>query len=81
MGKNSENFKQSLSEMKKFLTSRQQFSVLANKCEVSLRTVYNTFEAESFEDLKGKQINVYRAAIELVNEIKSLPHQADAALK
>ena len=81
MSKELESFKQSLNEMKEFLSSRKQFTLLAKNSEVSLRTVYDTFEAESFNKLTGKQLAVYRKAIEMVNEIKSLPQQASEALK
>ena len=80
MGKNSESFKQTLNDMKEFLSTRKQFSLLAENSRVSLRTVYDTFEAESFNDLTGKQLAVYRTAIEMVKEIKSLPQQATEAL-
>lgn len=80
MGKNVENFRQSLCDMKEFLSSRKQMKALAEKSNVSLRTVYDTFNASSFEDMKGKQLDVYRMAIQMVTEIKSLPQQADEAL-
>jgi len=74
-------FKQNLIEIQEFLSSRKQLSVLANKCKVSLRTVYNTFEANEFDHLKGKQIDVYRESINMITEIKSLQNQATDALK
>jgi len=81
MVNNEKTFKQNLNEIQEFLSSRKQLSVLAVKCNVSLRTVYNTFETTEFDDLKGKQIKVYRMAINMVTEIKSLQEQATDALK
>jgi len=75
-----ESFKQSLNEMKEFLTTRKKLSELAAKSNVSLRTVYNTFDAKEFNDMKGRQIDVYRNAIEMINEINSLQKQSTDAL-
>lgn len=79
MGKFSE--KNQLKEMRDFLSEKKQITILAQKSSVSLRTVYDTFANSCPEDLKGKQLIVYRKAIELINEIKSLPSLATEALK
>lgn len=73
--------KNQLKEMHEFLASRKQLTVLAERAEVSLRTVYDTFYRTSSEELKGKQLIVYRKAIELINEINELPTLAGNALK
>jgi hypothetical protein len=80
MGKTEVNFKQSLNEMQEFLSSRKKITELAEKANVSLRTVYDMFAVEKFKELKGKQIDAYRCAIEMINEINSLQKQAIDAL-
>lgn len=81
MVKEKENFKQSLIEMQEFLSTRKQMGNLAKESGTSLRTVYDTFAVNSFNDLKGKLLIVYRTAIKMIKEIKSLPEQANQALK
>jgi hypothetical protein len=80
MGKNSENFKKNLEEVKSFLSEKKQITTLAERAGVSTRTVYNVFNAESFEELNGIKLDVYRHAIKLVEEIKSLPMLAEEAI-
>lgn len=74
------NVKNQLKEMQEFLASKKQLGVLAQRAGVSLGTVYGTFDVEDFESLKGKQLTVYQTAVELINEIKSLPAMAAEAL-
>lgn len=76
-----DNFKDNLKSIGEFITSRQKLGELAKRTETSLSTVYETFKVETFEQLSGKKLDVYRNAIQMVNEIKSLPQQAKDALK
>jgi len=76
-----ENFKDNLKSIGEFIAARQKLGELAKRAETSLSTVYETFKVENFESLSGKKLDVYRIAIEMVNEIKSLPQQATDALK
>lgn len=76
MGKNSESFKIELNEIRSFLAEKKQLPILAERAGVTVRTVYNTFNEQSFDDLKGDRLNVYREAIKLVEEIKNLPLKA-----
>lgn len=73
--------KNQLEEMQNFLSEKKLITILAQKSDVSTRTVYDTFANSSPDDLKGKQLTVYRNAIELINEIKSLPRLAAEALE
>lgn len=75
-----ENFKENLSEIKKILTEKKQISTLAERSGVSVRTVYDTFESESFSELSGKKLTVYRTAIQMIEEISALPAMAENAL-
>lgn len=54
---------------------------LMDRADVSRNTVIATFENESFDDLKGKQLAVYREAVKMIEEINSLPKRAEKALK
>ncbi len=78
MGKTSE--KNQLLTMREFLADRKQITTLAERSGVSVRTVYDTFTQASPDLLKGKQLVVFRKAIELINEIKSLPDLAMKAI-
>lgn len=73
--------KQHLREMMAFINEKGLMNRLCEKANVSRNTVVATFEAESFEDLKGKQLIVYQAAIELMEQIKQLPAKAEELLK
>ena len=70
-----------LKEMQLFLADKKQLTVLAERAGVSIRTVYDTFDCEDFEKLKGKQLTVAQKAIDLINEIKNMPDAARDALK
>lgn len=74
------DFKTQLNQMREFLASKSLMKELAERADVNTGTVYNTFSAEKFEDLKGKQITVYQKAIEIIEEVKSLPEKASAVL-
>lgn len=50
------------------------------RADASRSTVNVTFENESFDDLRGKQIIVYREAVKLIEEINMLPKRAAEAL-
>lgn len=70
----------SLLEIKKFLVKKKKFEELSSIANVSLSTVYNTFRHKDVDDLVGDQITVFKCAITLVNEIKSLQELAELAL-
>lgn len=80
MGKKQDNFKETLNGIQEILVAKKQFQNLASRSGVSLRTVYSTFDVESFEELKGKQLAVYQEAIVLVEEINNLPQRAENAI-
>jgi len=80
MGKNQDNFKETLNGIQKFLSEKKQLKNLADRSGVSLRTVYDTFEVESFSQLAGKQLAVYQTSILMVEEIKKLPQLAENAI-
>ncbi len=79
MGK-SETFN-TLKEMQEFLSERKQITVLAEMSKVSLRTVYDTFNAPDIDKLSGKQLTVALKAVELIKQIKSMPEEAQNLLK
>jgi len=83
MTQNQENakFRENLKSISEFLAQKQKLSELASQAKTSLTTVYDTFKVESFEQLSGKKLDVYQKAIEMVNQIKSLPQQANEAIK
>lgn len=56
------------------------FPELMLRADASRSTVNVTFENESFDDLRGKQIIVYREAVKLIEEINMLPKRAAEAL-
>jgi len=81
MGKNLENFKSDLKEIQVFLSTRKKLGDLALQAGVGPTTVSETFKAKSFDELIGKKLDVYQKAIEMVTQIKSLPQQANEAIK
>jgi methylphosphotriester-DNA--protein-cysteine methyltransferase len=83
MKENQENemFRDNLKTISEFLAQKQKLSELASQAKTSLTTVYETFKVESFELLAGKKLDVYQKAIEMVKQIKSLPQQANDAIK
>jgi predicted DNA-binding protein YlxM (UPF0122 family) len=76
-----EQFKENLKLISEFLAQKQKLSELAAETKTSLSTVYDTFKVERFEQLSGKKLDVYQKAIEMVKQIKSLPQQANEAIK
>jgi hypothetical protein len=42
--------------------------------------VYNTFNSQSYDEIKGARLKVYKEAIKMVDEIKSLPAQSAEVL-
>ena len=81
MGKNEKTFKDELMEIRDYLKEKKQLQVLADRTGVTPRTVSNTFDlTNSFDELKGDRLNVYRNAIILMEEIKSLPDKATIVL-
>lgn len=79
MGKN--EFRETLTEIKTILTQKKQIKELSQRSGSSLRNVYRTFEASSFDDLVGKKLTVYKVAIEMVRELNSLQNQAKDVIK
>ena len=78
MGKSQQ---QTLKEMQEFLSEKKMISVLAEISGVSTRTVYDTFAANNFDELKGKKLQVAQDAIELIQKIKNMPEAAADVLK
>jgi len=81
MGKNLDTFKKDLTEIQSFLSTRKKLNELAVLAGVGLTTVNDTFKVKNFDELVGKRLDVYQKAIEMVNQIKSLPQQANEAIK
>lgn len=79
MGNSSE--KNQLKEIKEFLSERKLISELARRAGVGVRTVYDTFAQASVEELKFKQILIFKTAIEMIAEIKQLPELAKKTLE
>lgn len=73
--------KKQLKEMRDFLSERKMISELAKRAGVGVRTVYDTFAQASAEELKFKQILVFKTAIEMIAEIKQLPELAKKTLE
>ena len=73
-------FKKQLNEIKELLSQKKKFNELCRRANVSLRTIYNTFDANSFDELKGVRLDVYKEAIKMVDEINSLQAMAAEAL-
>lgn len=73
-------FKEQLKEMQAIISEKKWLSVLATRSGVEVRTVYNTFNAESYDEIKGARLKVYKEAIKMVDEIKSLPAQSAEVL-
>jgi len=78
MGKSQQ---QTLKEMQEFLSEKKMISVLAEISGVSTRTVYDTFAANNFDELKGKKLQVAQDAIDLIQKIKNMPEAAADVLK
>ena len=75
-----ENFKENLKAISEFLAQRSKLGELAKNTRTSLSTVYDTFKVDTFDQLTGKKLDVYRLAIQMVQEIKSLPEKANDVL-
>ena len=73
-------FKDQLNKIKSYLAERKMLKKLAERANVEVRTVHNAFSANTFDDLKGSRLDVYREAINMVDEIKSLPTMATRAI-
>lgn len=63
-------------KMKAFLTSRQKLKELEVRAGVSRSTVSRTFQVNTEDQLIGSYIDVWNAAVELIEEIKLLPDKA-----
>lgn len=72
-----------MSEMEKvysFLKEKGMITELIKRSETSRNTVLETFKKSSTEDLKGKQLLVYMEAMQMIEEIKSLPSRIEEVL-
>lgn len=69
-----------MKEIFEFIKKKNQLQELLERSGASRNTVITTFKKESFEELKGKQIDVYREAVKLIEEINLLPKRAEEAL-
>lgn len=59
-------------KIRQLLVSKKQMSELARRAHVSRRTVDYTFEKESLELIKGKQLSVWNEALKIASEITSM---------
>lgn len=80
MVKNTETFKSNLESIKDFLAEKRMLSDLAENVGVSDRLVQQALSVNSFDELTGKKLKVYEAAIEMVEKIKNLPDKAKEVL-
>lgn len=69
-----------MKEILEKIKEKGMFSELMLRADASRTTVNRTFENESFDSLKGKEITVYREAVALLEEINNLPARAAEAL-
>lgn len=80
MGKETQDFMQTLKDMKAFLAQKRKITELATSVGVSTKLVHEAFAVKSFNDLTGDKLTVYQKAIELIEKIKSLPEKANEVM-
>lgn len=73
-------FKRQLVEMRAYLADRKMLKEVGKRAGVEVRTVHDAFSSQTFDDLKGARLKVYKEAIKMIEEIKSLPAMASEAL-
>lgn len=72
--------KNKLQEVFAFIKSRNLIGKLAERADASRSTISATFANESVHDLKGKQLDIFSEAVQMIEEINQLAVRAEEAL-